>query len=550
MPWILSNYTSEELDLDNLENYRNLLLPVGALNPDRLRMLQEERIVIPDNDMNHLYGSLYSSSAVVISWLIRIEPFTSMHIKLQSGKFDHPDRLFVSIPEAWTSCVSRQADYRELIPEFFLFPDFLVNSDKFDLGKLWTGETVGDVILPPWSRTPSEFIEFHRAALESPQVSSHLHLWIDLVFGPNSRTPLNDKHFNTYNKYFYDSVLTREVLNNPIETKVVKEFTACFGAVPAQIFDGHPPARVFSPGPCICAPQRAIDIDDSVSALLWNKRGLFAFTYHGQFHMYHDAEEYYRGDFAFPRPGIHQSPVVSCSSRLIVTTLPCFPYFFGFDVKNGHVTPKFKCTHNKPVTCLAVFQNCIVSAARDLTLRVWQIADTTKYTRIQVPQAAPIAFLRIRTLFREVVSLSHNGFLAVSSLDECRYLRGVQLRASHPSEMVVSDLGFIAVAFNMPDSLTIVVLGQNLGVAGERQFDGALGSWTTAVVNGIDHLLIYLSNKKLMLAMLPTLNVIVLDEHVGSTVTAMAFAKTESCAYFATSEKKIYKWPIGWAVKG
>jgi hypothetical protein len=39
-------------------------------------------------------------------------------------------------------------DFRELIPEFFVLPSFLVNTDGFDLGKLLSGKTVGDVILP------------------------------------------------------------------------------------------------------------------------------------------------------------------------------------------------------------------------------------------------------------------------------------------------------------------------------------------------------------------------------------------------------------------
>lgn len=41
-----------------------------------------------------LFGSHYSSPGVVLHYLIRQEPYTSMHIALQSGRFDCPDRLF------------------------------------------------------------------------------------------------------------------------------------------------------------------------------------------------------------------------------------------------------------------------------------------------------------------------------------------------------------------------------------------------------------------------------------------------------------------------
>lgn len=34
-PWILSNFDSSEIDLENPENYRDLSKPIGALNFER-----------------------------------------------------------------------------------------------------------------------------------------------------------------------------------------------------------------------------------------------------------------------------------------------------------------------------------------------------------------------------------------------------------------------------------------------------------------------------------------------------------------------------------
>ncbi|CAL1538114.1 unnamed protein product, partial [Lymnaea stagnalis] len=46
-------------------------------------------------------------------------------------------------------------DVKELIPEFFYFPEFLVNFNGFDLGRLQiTKESVDGVKLPPWASTP------------------------------------------------------------------------------------------------------------------------------------------------------------------------------------------------------------------------------------------------------------------------------------------------------------------------------------------------------------------------------------------------------------
>jgi hypothetical protein len=40
-PWVLSDYSSETLDLSDQRVYRDLTKPVGALNPDRLAQLVE-----------------------------------------------------------------------------------------------------------------------------------------------------------------------------------------------------------------------------------------------------------------------------------------------------------------------------------------------------------------------------------------------------------------------------------------------------------------------------------------------------------------------------
>lgn len=40
-PWIISDYTSSELNLDDPKCYRDLTKPIGALNAERLKRLKE-----------------------------------------------------------------------------------------------------------------------------------------------------------------------------------------------------------------------------------------------------------------------------------------------------------------------------------------------------------------------------------------------------------------------------------------------------------------------------------------------------------------------------
>ena len=86
-------------------------------------------------------------------------------------------RQFHSIPQAWKSLYSNMNDVKELIPEFFYMPEFLVNMNRFDLGKLQSGgggsskkSTVDDVILPRWADNPHDFVRKHRQALECDYV--------------------------------------------------------------------------------------------------------------------------------------------------------------------------------------------------------------------------------------------------------------------------------------------------------------------------------------------------------------------------------------------
>lgn len=82
------------------------------------------------------YTTHYSNAAVVLHYLIRIDPFTSLHINLQGGKFDLADRQFLSIFKTWKVIQEGRGDIREMIPEFFCFPNFLMNINNLDLGRL------------------------------------------------------------------------------------------------------------------------------------------------------------------------------------------------------------------------------------------------------------------------------------------------------------------------------------------------------------------------------------------------------------------------------
>nr|XP_037871256.1 neurobeachin isoform X6 [Bombyx mori] len=240
-PWILTNYESEELDLSQPSNFRDLSKPIGALNPSR-RAYFEERYNTWEHESTppFHYGTHYSTAAFVLNWLVRIEPMTTMFLALQGGKFDHPNRLFSSIAMSWKNCQRDTSDVKELIPELFFLPEMLINSSGYKLGI--PESPSGDVILPPWASSPEEFIRINRMALESEFVSCQLHQWIDLIFGYKQRGPEAVRATNVFYYLTYEGGVRLDQITEPVTRTAVEDQIRSFGQTPAQLLsEPHPP---------------------------------------------------------------------------------------------------------------------------------------------------------------------------------------------------------------------------------------------------------------------------------------------------------------------
>lgn len=243
-PWVLADYTSDELDLSNPASFRDLSKPAGAMNEERCEMLKMMYEGNDDPVMGRFhYGTHYSNAAYVLHYLLRIEPFTSLHIDLQSGKFDHADRQFISFGETWKSIFSGSSDVKELIPEMFYLPEALQNLSGFNLGELQNGRRVDDVQLPPWASNAHEFIRLHRAALESEYVSQNLHLWIDLIFGCKQTGPAAEEAVNCFLRSSYEGNVDLDSYEDPRERKAMEDMIRELGQTPSQLLKDPHPAR-------------------------------------------------------------------------------------------------------------------------------------------------------------------------------------------------------------------------------------------------------------------------------------------------------------------
>ncbi|KAH1253242.1 BEACH domain-containing protein B [Glycine max] len=337
-PWVLADHSSEVLDFNKSSTFRDLSKPVGALDTKRFEVFEDRYRNFCDPDIpSFYYGSHYSSMGIVLYYLLRLEPFTSLHRNLQDlwyrfrkwgdlreifiskqknrndrrygfarfkgvkdahelarqldqivigglklyvnipkyerdkamkaatlpgGKFDHADRLFQGIEGTYRNCLTNTSDVKELIPEFFYMPEFLVNSNSYHLGVKQDGEPIGDVCLPPWAKgSPEEFIRRNREALESEYVSSNLHHWIDLVFGYKQRGKPAVEAANIFYYLTYEGAVDLETMEDDLQRAAIEDQIANFGQTPIQIFRKKHPRR----GPPIPIAHPLYFAPDSIS---------------------------------------------------------------------------------------------------------------------------------------------------------------------------------------------------------------------------------------------------------------------------------------------
>ena len=553
-PWILQDYTSPQLDLSDPNVYRDLSKPIAAHGEERLAGIMERFEDFEDDVVKYQYAAFYSNSATVIGYLIRLEPFTSLHIALQSGRFDVSDRLFHSIPAAWKSAISTAMDFRELIPEFFYFPDFLVNKDHFNLGKSSISTPSGDVVLPPWASSPSDFVNKNRMALESPYVSSNLPKWIDMIFGVTSRGPKALEINNLFNPQFFEESVTDEVRNNPEQLMFIQEYAACFGQGPHQIFkDGnHPQKKVeilpfatqsheykllFSDKDCSimqieCKDSMVTAVTSTLNVLKYNVETF-------------DLVNIIMASIDIPKPDEIQKiqPTVSIRDGVVISAMPWECAFVVTVVKNIAIHMHTIRTHTRRITASDISRKHYIIGSADCTATIWRNNPEANQVSVNIifKHKTPIVAVSINDEANIAVSCSKDGTIATTALSGGQSLRTIEEASfGKPRFCKILDTGIIIIAFETVEKTTIRAYSCNLNLIGEVTIPELIEcinvfDWK----DGTAFAVVALKSRKLLMINIPFFYEIWKEDFVDFVVTAIGYIKKKNTIAFGTNDGKV-----------
>ena len=262
MPWLF---------LEDGPNFiRNFDLPISVQDEDKCKqyLSNKENYIIEDNIIFH--ANHYSTSAYILFYLMRANPFTNNMIKFQSNTFDIPDRQYADIKQTIFLCQNMNNN-REMIPELYSIPEIYINLNDNDFGKQKEGVRVHNINFQPYSDNPIEFIYLIKDLINNNiEINNQINKWFDFIFGINQlgnyssnknlsrQEKDNLKSLRRFNSYCYGQLynLKKLIIEAQKKNKTKKELyddikltiniQINFGQCPYQLLnDVHPGKNKF-----------------------------------------------------------------------------------------------------------------------------------------------------------------------------------------------------------------------------------------------------------------------------------------------------------------
>ncbi|EAY00686.1 Beige/BEACH domain containing protein [Trichomonas vaginalis G3] len=472
-PWILKDYASKNIDLNNPEIYRDLSKPLGALDEERLEKLKLYRN--NSDNLNILYRSTYSCPFHIYFYLLRLEPFTTCHIEIQDGHFDVPGRLFSNLQSSWVSASGCMNNYKELIPEFFYFPEFLQNVDRFKFGKMMTGDVVDDVVFPPFTSSAASFVLLNREALESDYVSAHIGDWIDLIWGYSQRGQNAENKDNVFDPRLYEDVWER--LADPDCIPEIESMLMNIGVIPHRLFEEKHPNRQpkKKSKPSIIVYKTNTDIKSAT----FSNSNIYILSNNGE--LFQVSSQL---SLVSKIPPNFSSVSPSISNNSILFACLCSDTKSIYLLSDKKQTQLRNTCHIDSITCICTCGDYLFSGGLDGLLVEWNSQ------RSVMCHPEHVLCLDSNLTQNAVVTCGNDGKLVISTVNPLKFIRSVDLNLPEEGlvaqQVSIGDNGIIAViSGHMSDS----VCGEYVSlytINGSKFFDDSISCVCVQVCVKID----------------------------------------------------------------
>ena len=229
----------------------------------KVSILEVEEVGLNPEDIFY-FNTHYSNALYVVNYLLRIFPYSFCSIEILGNGFDDPNRLFSSIEDNFDNAFTQKGDIRELIPEYYYFPEMFINGNGLFFGRKRSGVLVDNVEMPNMKINVGgegknkkklkknitndksinldgelkfyEFIDIMRNELEK---NEHINDWLNIIFGQEQRLLKIGSKIKLFRKESEINFDFNKIdLNDEIIMKSVD-----FGLLPIQFFKNNAPKR-------------------------------------------------------------------------------------------------------------------------------------------------------------------------------------------------------------------------------------------------------------------------------------------------------------------
>lgn len=545
---------TDNYNINDPAMYRDLTKPIGALSDEKLEKLIEK---MSDNDDHYLYSSGPISSLIICHYLIRMEPFTSCHIELQSGKFDVADRIFANYNLSIKNVFEDINDTRELVPEFFFEPEFLKNTNDFDLGATHSGK-IGDVVLPPWASSPLDFVYKQRKALESDHVSKLLNEWIDLIWGDKQRGEEAEKANNLYEPKLLEDiwdVATEKFGEDSPLLMTLKTYLKFLGQIPHRLFTKPHPKKNMNiksvlTGTYTCNLQSM----KSVIYANFDKLGrLVLVSEDGIIHFLNELTS----NQTFQVVEVDAQPISSKSIRqsvnkdclfcmghdFIIATAKSASNFFvlGLDKQVASTTP----SPHKEICSISADGPYLATSGTDNILNIYRSGFSKKIAYSTHIYRETVTCMAVSETFKVIVSGTRDGGIIVTNLANGNTIMVLDVKGEPVKVAVTPSWGFIVALVCSESNFTVSVFTINGDFVIEKavRCDSLVTNMVSfASAHGFDYICVSNSKGRLLVAEVYTLQFNVYSTGISTGfVNIMYSLNTESIVLVEKSGKITYQ---------